>query len=261
MPAKHAPKASSSQDMGRISPHPDPLPGGEGTASSLSLAGEGWGEGGTRVVPAGETNVLAQAVAVLCAGGLVAFPTDTVYGVAAHAYLPEAVEKLYLVKERPRDKAIPLLLGSIDDVDKVARDVPALARALMARFWPGGLTIVLWAQPHVPPIVTAGTGTVALRLPDHGVPRSLAAALGAPLAATSANLSGHPSPRTAGDVLADLGGRVELIIDGGPCRGGIESTVVDLTRKTPEIARVGAIPREELSALLKIERRLTQTKR
>lgn len=195
----------------------------------------------TAVLPAGDAQALAQAVSILRSGGLVCFPTDTVYGVAAHAYLPAAVEGLYVVKERGRDKAIPLLLGQAGDVQHVARAVPDLAQRLMERFWPGGLTIVLWAQAHVPDIVTAGTGSVAVRLPDHETPRSLAMALGAPLAATSANLSGQPSPHTAAQVEAYLGGRVDLILDGGACPGGVDSTVVDLTRQPPHIARVGAI--------------------
>jgi L-threonylcarbamoyladenylate synthase len=198
------------------------------------------------VLDALDSAALPHAVAILRGGGLVCHPTDTVYGVAASALLPDAVARLYVVKERPWDKAIPLLLGDAGDVDKIARDVPDLAYRLMERFWPGGLTIVLWAQSHVPQIVTAGTGSVAVRLPDHATPRALARALGAPLAATSANLSGRPSPRTAQDVLADLSGRVALILDGGPCPGGIDSTVVDLTKDPPAIARAGAIAADAL---------------
>ena len=219
------------------------------------------GQSVTHVLPASAPDALAEAVAVLRAGGLVCFPTDTVYGVAAHAYLPEAVERLYVVKERARDKAIPLLLGDIEDVEQVARDVPELGYRLMERFWPGGLTIVVWARPHVPAIVTAGTGSVALRLPDHATPRALAAALGAPLAATSANLSGQPSPRTAADVAADLGGRVEIILDGGPCPGGIDSTVVDLTKAPPRIVRAGAVPVEVLQPVLTLRPHLPLTER
>jgi L-threonylcarbamoyladenylate synthase len=204
----------------------------------------------TRVLSAADPQGIAAAVDILRAGGLVAFPTDTVYGVAANAFLPAAVEKLYVVKERGRDKAIPLLLGDKADVGRVARDVPAGAVRLMERYWPGGLTVVVWAQEHVPAIVTAGTGTVAVRLPDHTVPRTLARALGAPLATTSANLSGQPSPRTAADVMADLGGRIHLILDGGPCPGGVDSTVVDLTVDPPRIARAGAIAPDDIARFL-----------
>jgi L-threonylcarbamoyladenylate synthase len=200
----------------------------------------------TQVLPAASAAALVEAVRILQGGGLVAFPTDTVYGVAAHAFVPAAVESLYVVKERSLDKAIPLLLGDVDDVGRVALETSALARRLMERFWPGGLTIVFRAQAHVPAIVTAGTGSVALRLPDHDTPRALARALGAPLAATSANLSGRPSPRTAADVVADLGGRIALVLDGGPCPGGVDSTVVDLTGSPPRIARAGAIPPADL---------------
>jgi L-threonylcarbamoyladenylate synthase len=212
-------------------------------------------------VPADAAGVLAEAAAVLKAGGLVAFPTDTVYGVAAHAFQPRAVKKLYVVKERPLDKAIPLLLGDHAQVDEVACDVPPLAYRLMQRFWPGGLTIVLWAQAHVPAIVTAGTGTVAVRLPDHATPRTLAAALGAPLAATSANLSGQPSPRTAAEVATDLGGRIAMILDGGACPGGVESTVIDLTKDPPQITRVGAIAPDALLNVMHVQRGPTQPER
>lgn len=205
----------------------------------------------TTVLSTQQATAIRRAVTVLRRGGLVCHPTDTVYGVAASALLPAAVERLYVVKERPRNRAIPLLLGDEADVERIARDVPPLAYRLIERFWPGGLTIVLWAQPHVPDIVTAGTGSVALRLPDHPVPRALARALGAPLAATSANLSGRPSPRTAADVLADLDGRVELLLDGGPCPGGVDSTVVDLTTDPPRVARVGAIAADVLAPILR----------
>ncbi len=201
------------------------------------------------VLPADAPGALAQAAAILHAGGLVCFPTDTVYGVAAHAFKPEAVERLYVVKARARDKAIPLLIGESADVAQVARDVPELANRMIARFWPGGLTIVLWAQAHVPAIVTAGAGSVAVRLPDHAVPRDLARALGAPLATTSANASGQPSPRTAAEVVAYLGNSVSLILDGGPCPGGIDSTVVDVTKPPPQIVRVGAIAAGALTPL------------
>lgn len=205
----------------------------------------------TTVLSTQQATAIRRAVTVLRRGGLVCHPTDTVYGVAASALLPAAVERLYVVKERPRDRAIPLLLGDAADVERVARDVPPLAYRLIERFWPGGLTIVLWARPAVPAIVTAGTGSVALRLPDHPVPRALARALGAPLAATSANLSGRLSPRTAADVLADLEGRVELLLDGGPCPGGVDSTVVDLTTDPPRVARVGAIAADVLAPILR----------
>lgn len=193
---------------------------------------------------------LSRAAHLLRGGGVIAFPTDTVYGIAAHAFLPAAVQRLYTIKERPLDRAIPLLLSSAGDVRTLCRDVPPLAWALMERFWPGPLTIVLWAQPHVPQIVTAGKGSVAVRLPDHFVPRALAEAIGAPLAATSANISGQPSAKTAQDVIDELDGKIDFILDGGPRPNGTESTVVDLTQKQAAILRHGALADETLAALL-----------
>jgi L-threonylcarbamoyladenylate synthase len=200
----------------------------------------------TRVMRVEDPEAIAVAVEALRQGQLVAFPTDTVYGVGASAFLPTAVEKLYVAKERPRSLAIPLLLSSAADVPLVAEDVPKMANLLMRRFWPGGLTLVLLRSAGVPDVVTAGGTTVAVRLPDHAVPRALAAGLGAPLAATSANLSGHKSPVTAQEVLNDLDGRVDVLLDGGPCPGGIESTILDLTRPELTLLREGAISWQQI---------------
>jgi L-threonylcarbamoyladenylate synthase len=204
----------------------------------------------TLVLPISSPDALPRAIQVLRDGGVVAFPTDTVYGVGAHAFLPGAVEALYVVKDRPRSLAIPLLLATRGAVAAVARPIPAVARLLMGRFWPGGLTLVLRRRPVVPDIVTAGGDTVAVRLPDHPVPRSLAAGLGAPLAATSANLSGRPSATTAQAAAADLNGRVPLILDGGPCPGGVESTVVDVSGPEWRILREGAISARSIREFL-----------
>jgi len=193
---------------------------------------------------------IGRAAAILQAGGTVAFPTDTVYGVGAHAFQPAAVEKLYAAKLRPRDKAIPLLLADVTDVAMVVRDVSADAQRLMARFWPGGLTLVLPRAASVPDIVCAGGESVAVRLPAHAVARALIAAVGAPLAATSANLSGHPSPVVAAEVAAELAGRIDLLLDGGRCPGGVPSTVLDLSGEQPRLLRAGAIPVEEIEAVL-----------
>ena len=203
----------------------------------------------TAVLSADET-AIRRAIQVLKGGGLVAFPTDTVYGVGAHAFMPKAVEKLYTAKIRPRDKAIPILLAGVEDLALVAEEIPEVAWELMERFWPGGLTLVLPKKAAVPDMVTAGQPNVAVRVPDHPVPRALIEGLGAPLAATSANLSGHPSPITAEEVRAELGGRIELILDGGRCPGGIPSTVLDLTADPPAILRRGAVAAEEIKAIL-----------
>ncbi len=200
----------------------------------------------TRVLRLDDPQAIPEAVAALRLGRLVAFPTDTVYGVAASSLLPSGVKLLFAAKERPRSMAIPLLLSSASDVPLVAQDVPKLANLLMRRFWPGGLTLVLFRSPLVPDVVTAGGPTVAVRLPDHAVPRALAAGLGAPLATTSANLSGHRSPVTAQEVLQDLNGRVEVLLDGGPCPGGVESTILDVTGSEPVLLREGAITWQQI---------------
>ena len=203
----------------------------------------------TKVLPASE-EAIGVAVRVLAEGGLVAFPTDTVYGVGAHAFQPDAVERIYVAKIRPRDKAIPILLAQPDDLVLVAEGITETAWLLAEKFWPGGLTLVLPKKANVPDVVSASGPTVAVRVPDHPVPLALIAALGAPLAATSANLSGHPSPITAQEVEAELGGRIELILDGGRCPGGVPSTVLDLTTEPPTVLRAGAIGAEEIKATL-----------
>ena len=204
----------------------------------------------THVVSADRPGALAQAAAVLRAGGLVAFPTDTVYGVGAHALLPDAVARLYTAKVRPEGKAIPLLLADAADIERVSRDLPPLAWRLIAAFWPGALTLGVPRRAWLPDIVTAGGPTVAVRLPDHPTPRALARALGAPLAATSANLSGQAEATTAAEVLAQLEGRIELLLDGGVCAGGVASTVLDLTVHPPAILRAGALDLAPLQRLL-----------
>ncbi len=204
----------------------------------------------TRKVQADDPQALRRALRLLRAGQLVVFPTDTVYGVGAHVFQPEAVAALFVAKDRPTDKAIPVLVARVEDVDRVARDVPAVAWELVGRFWPGGLTLVLPRAEMVPSVLTAGGDTVAIRCPNHHVPLELMDALGAPLAATSANLSGQLSPTNARQVMNQLAGRVALIIDGGECPGGVPSTVVDLGTGTPRLLRAGAIPVEKLSSLL-----------
>lgn len=193
---------------------------------------------------------IAQAVDVLRRGGIVAFPTDTVYGVGANVRQPEAVAALYEAKERPLSKAIPVLLARAEDMCSIAQEVPESARRLAEQFWPGALTLVVRCSPSLPSILTAGGSTVAVRVPDHPVVRALIEGLGAPLAATSANISGQPSSVTADEVLAQLGGRIALVLDGGPCPGGRPSTVVDLTTTPPRVLRPGPISAEQIEAVL-----------
>jgi L-threonylcarbamoyladenylate synthase len=160
------------------------------------------------------------------------------------------VAALYVAKNRPTAKAIPILVAQIEDMARVARQVPELGWLLAERFWPGGLTIVLKRAERVPSIVTAGGDTLAIRCPDHPVPLALMNAVGAPLAATSANLSGQPSPITARQVVEQLAGRLPLIIDGGVCPGGVPSTVLDLSTSPPRLLRTGAISAGELREVL-----------
>jgi L-threonylcarbamoyladenylate synthase len=204
----------------------------------------------THLMFAHDLQTMRRAQRLLRSGQLVAFPTDTVYGVGAHAFLPEAVASLYTAKKRPITKAIPLLVAGVEDVTLVARTVPVAAWKLVEQFWPGGLTIVLPRAEQVPPVVTAGGETVAIRCPDHPIPLNLMNAIGAPLAATSANLSGQASPAAARQVKRQLRGRVPLIIDGGECLGGVPSTVVDLSASPPRLLRAGAISAEALRELL-----------
>lgn len=188
-----------------------------------------------------------EAISILKEGGIVAFPTDTVYGLGASISIPQAVERVYEVKERPKNMPLPLLLADKSQISEVAEPVPPIAWLLAERFWPGALTIVLFKSKSVPDIVTGGGKTVAIRIPAHPTPIALIQGVGTPIVGTSANLSGKPSALTAEEVHAQLDGKVDLIIDGGRCLGGKESTIVDLTGETPLILREGAISQEELS--------------
>ena len=203
----------------------------------------------TRLLSASEED-LDRAVMALERNALVAFPTDTVYGVGAHAFHPAAVARLYEAKERPMNKAIPLLTTPEQDLALIARDVPPAARTLAASFWPGGLTLVLPKAPGLPDVVTAGGDTVAVRVPNHPLTLTLIGKVGAPLATTSANMSTRPSPIRADEVVRELGGRIEYVIDGGQCPGGVESTVIDCTKDRPVILRLGLVSRAEIEHAL-----------
>jgi len=189
------------------------------------------------------------AVAILKKGGIVAFPTDTVYGLGADPLNGQAVARIYKVKNRPPNLPLPLLLAEKSDLLRVAGVVPKIAWQLVERFLPGGLTLVLRKSPWVPSAVTAGGDTVAVRIPDHPVPIALIRGLGTPIVGTSANLSGRPSPVTAEEVRQQLGAEVDFIINGGRCPGGADSTVLDVTGKVPVLIREGAIPTAEITKL------------
>jgi L-threonylcarbamoyladenylate synthase len=193
----------------------------------------------TEILAAGEPGSLERAVQLLHAGQLVAFPTDTVYGVGAPAFDGAGVAAIYVAKERAPDKAIPVLIADEGDLARITAFVPDCARVLIARFWPGALTLVLPKRPNVPDIVSSDE-TVAVRIPDLELARAFLRLTG-PLAATSANRSGQPSPITAADVMAQLGGRIAAVLDGGPCPGGTPSTVVNCVASPPYIVREGAL--------------------
>jgi tRNA threonylcarbamoyl adenosine modification protein (Sua5/YciO/YrdC/YwlC family) len=178
-------------------------------------------------------------------------PTDTVYGLGVALDAPDGLPRLFAAKDRPLDRAIVLLVADVDQAAAVGVLSP-LARVLAERFWPGGLTLVLAQAPGaaLPGVLTAGATTIGVRLPDHDCPRSLARELG-PLPVTSANLSGRADARDAAGVLAQLGDRLDIVLDGGPARRGVPSTVVDCSGELPRVLRVGAIAVEALSGALR----------
>ncbi|MCC6260702.1 MAG: threonylcarbamoyl-AMP synthase [Anaerolineales bacterium] len=199
----------------------------------------------TEIIPATE---IEKALAVLRNGGIVAFPTDTVYGVGALAFDNLAIESIYAAKRRPIEKAIPVLIGAVEDFDKVAIDVPKMAYIFAERFWPGALTCVVPKNEALPPAISA-TATVAVRIPNHRAALNLLRMAG-PMAVTSANISGQPSPITAQEVYEQLQGRIPLILDGGKTPGGIASTLIDCTGATPTLLREGPISLEVLLSVL-----------
>jgi len=193
---------------------------------------------------------IAAAAQALAEGRLVAFPTETVYGLGANALDAQAVERIFIAKQRPFSDPLIVHLASIAQLERVAVDIPAIAYALAERFWPGPLTLVLRRHPRVPPNVSAGRDTVAVRMPAHPVALALLQACALPVAAPSANLFSRPSPTTAQHVLDDLNGRIDIVLDGGPTSIGVESTVVDLTQSPPLLLRPGGATVEALRVLL-----------
>lgn len=193
----------------------------------------------------------AEAVGVLRAGGLVAMPTDTVYGIGVALAAEDGLKRLFAAKDRPLDRAIVLLVADLEQAGSVGVLSPTV-RALAARFWPGGLTIVLAQVPGagLPAELTAGLSTIGVRVPDHESPRALARALG-PLPVTSANLSDRPDARDAAAVMDQLGARIDLVLDGGPTRRGVPSTVVDCSDDFPRVLRLGAIGSDAIAAVLR----------
>jgi L-threonylcarbamoyladenylate synthase len=193
---------------------------------------------------------IERAAGVLRAGGLVAFPTETVYGLGADAASVDAVQRLFAVKGRPVDHPVIVHLGDAAQLDEWGSDIGESARTLARACWPGPLTVVVRRAPHVPDAVTGGLDTVGLRVPDQPVALALLREFGGGVAAPSANRFGRVSPTTAADVYSDLGDDVDVILDGGPCRIGVESTIVDCSRPEPVILRLGGVPRERVEMLL-----------
>ena len=196
---------------------------------------------------AGQTE---QAAAILRRGGLLDIPTETVYGLGANGLDGEAVARIFAAKGRPQDNPLILHIPSADWLERYCEDIPPAARALAARFWPGPLTMILRRRPIVPDAVTAGLDTVGMRCPAHPVCRAILAAADLPVAAPSGNTSGRPSPTTMADMLEDMDGKIDGIVDGGPCAVGVESTIIDLTETPPRLLRPGGVTLEELEDVL-----------
>jgi len=198
-------------------------------------------------------DILAQVkkcAAVMRSGGIAAYPTDTVYGLGVDVYNDEAVAKVFAAKRRPLNLPLPVLIADMSQLNALTTNIPLLAKRLMAKFWPGGLTIVFNKAPDFNSLALSGGSKIAVRLPGHPLTLRLIKELGRPIVGTSANLHGLPPALTAAEVREQLGDAVDFIIDGGPCPGGIESTVVDVTVNPPAILRQGAVPGKDLADLL-----------
>lgn len=204
----------------------------------------------TLYLPAEKETTPQIAAEIIRNGGLVAIPTETVYGLGANGLDENAVAKIFEAKGRPQDNPLILHISRAEEMERFCRDIPPAAYTLAEKFWPGPLTMVLPARDIVPRRTTGGLTTVAVRCPDCPVTREIIRLSGVPIAAPSANLSGKPSTTTAQHVLHDHDGKIEAVVDGGPCRVGVESTIVDLTEVRPRLLRPGGITPEELLAVL-----------
>jgi L-threonylcarbamoyladenylate synthase len=193
---------------------------------------------------------IEKGVKILQKGGVIAFPTDTVYGLGADAFNTRAVERVYEIKNRPGHQQFPLLVADVEQLATLAEPIPEFAWFLVRRFWPGGLTLVLSRKDSLPAHLASGP-TIAVRVPNHPVCLALIEGLGKPITGTSANVSGQPAALTAEEVKQQLAGRIDLIVDGGKCPGGRESTIVDVTHEPPTILRQGIIPSHEIDKAYK----------
>ena len=195
-------------------------------------------------------NNLAAAARCLHEGGVVAIPTDTLYGLAADALNADAIERVFDIKERPEGMALPVLLAGTEQIPSVVGRIPEGAELLAEAYWPGPLTLIMERNSSLPPRLTAGGTTVAVRVPAHPVPRELARLLGRPITGTSANISGSPDPGTLDELRVQVGDRVDCVVELGPLPAGTASTIVDLSGGEPRLIREGAIPFAEIAALL-----------
>ena len=195
------------------------------------------------------TTSTGRAVEVLRSGGVVALPTDTLYGISANALDADAASRVFSVKGREEFSPLPVFVSDVNDLFLYGRDVPDVAFRLAELFWPGKLTIVVRKSDRIPPVVSGGLVTVGLRIPDHSVPRRIVRELGAPVTATSANVSGKPALTAASDVVAELGARLELVFDGGALSPSLPSTVIDVTAAPPRILREGAVSPSRIQKL------------
>lgn len=201
-----------------------------------------------------DAHVIEIAGKTIKKGGLVAFPTETVYGLAASAFNESAIRRVYEAKGRPANNPLPVQVADKEDISRLAAELPEAAECLIDHFMPGPITIVLHAKPHVPTMVTADTGKVGVRIPDHPVALALIRAAGTPIVAPSANISGQPPPTTAEEVISYLDGRIEIVLDAGQTNLGIASTVVDATQTPVRIIRQGSISPDMLSVCLDKEK-------
>jgi len=197
-----------------------------------------------------ESEVISRAAAIIKGGGLVAFPTETVYGLGANALDSEAVGRIFIAKGRPLDNPIIVHIAEAKHLATIVDNIPAIAIALVKEFWPGPLTLVLKKSARVPANVTAGQETVAVRMPRNKVALALIGASGAPIAAPSANISGRPSGTTGAHVFQDLAGKIDLVLEAGPVEIGLESTVLDISTQPPTILRPGAVTAEDLEPII-----------
>jgi L-threonylcarbamoyladenylate synthase len=195
---------------------------------------------------------LEKAVGILRSGGIIAYPTETFYGLGVDAENREAIEKIFLVKGRDFNNPVALIMGDEEPLTRLASQVPEYGRTLMERFWPGPLTLLFKATPAVSGVLTAGSGKIGIRISSHPVARLLSQMLGRPITATSANLSGHPECVTTSDVIDQIGERIDAVIDGGKTPGGLGSTILDVTGDAPVVLRAGAIPEEVINEAIKI---------